>query len=218
MCLWQCGSGDQHPVQQHVDDLVGAQVPAVADHGVAGGEGQQADDPDHLGDREPQLVAVRLQDPLDLLEDGFVPLLRRPGGVRRLARWPARADRDHQVEDLVEALLHDRRDGQHPDPQRQGQIDRGQFGHRRARVEGLLDRHLDQLVLVLEDAEDGPFGDPGRFGDVLRGDPHPVLREQRDGGGDEHLAPLLGRHPRRPGGRRGPGLAGGGKHGATLAE
>ena len=121
---------------------------------------------------------------------------------RRVISWKRVPDARHEAPDVDDALLHDHDRGGEPLLERQASGDRGQRGFERLGVErGLHDRR-DHLVLVGERPEDRAFGDPGGLGDLAARDPVAVLDEERQRGGDDHRAPLIGRQRGRPSGLR----------------
>ena len=66
--------------------------------------------------------------------------------------------------------------------------------HPAVEVERVLEGRHDQVVLGVEDAEDGALGDAGRLGDLPGGDGAPVLQEQGQRDVHQRTAALVGRH------------------------
>ncbi len=64
-------------------------------------------------------------------------------------------------------------------------------------IEDLLDRRGDEGVFVAEGAEQGAFGDAGRFGDLTGRHVASVLAQERHGREQDRFAPVL--RSERPG-------------------
>ena len=119
----------------------------------------------------------------------------QPAGAR-LARGPAHLVRDrhhaterraagpHHVHDVAEHRL-----------QVPVGVDTADRRHHGQRVQGPGDRGDHQGALVVEDPEQGPFGDAGGVGDLARGHAQAVLDEQRDGRVQDGRATVLGAEP-----------------------
>ncbi|OPZ53986.1 MAG: hypothetical protein BWY91_01763 [bacterium ADurb.BinA028] len=71
----------------------------------------------------------------------------------------------------------------------------------------------DEVVLALEDPEDGPLGNPGGRGEILRGHVETTLEDERHGCVDERGPASLGGQ-RRGSGRLGQGF----HHSGTISE
>ena len=80
----------------------------------------------------------------------------------------------------------------------QRRVDRPDRRFERGEIELLVERRQQQFVLVGEDPEDRAFGDLGGDGDLPARDRFAVFAQQRDDGGDDRGAPLVGWHGGRP--------------------
>src|SRR3954452_13483233 len=121
--------------------------------------------------------------------------------------------RAHEREDSQEPVLQQRDDVDEAVAQRPVTVNSAPLFEERPRCEGADQGLVAQLVLALEDPEDGSLGDAGTGGDLLGGDSSAVLGEQWDDRVDDR-APALVR--RKWGCPPGPALMT--RHGAILSE
>ena len=128
--LWS--PGRRTPSSRTVDDLLGvSRLPSVMS-GWDAGEGQQAQQPGHLGDRAAEAGRVGLQQPHD--RGGSGRCWPGPAAACGPGRPPAaacHAHRDHQVEHPLSRRWMIAASSRMPLPQRQVQVDAAQLGQRR---------------------------------------------------------------------------------------
>ena len=205
----QAGGSGADATEQDVGDLGGGEHLLRLGAGVPHAEHQRAQQQRRLAGLDGELVAVRLEDLGEPVEQRTVRVedeLRRPGRVLvrpgRLGH-PHLAQRHHHRDDLLRARVHALGGDQHPlaqvgDPRER----RGQLGLPGGGVHGLGGRH-QQRGLVGEDPEDRALGDAGGLGDLLGGHAAAVLEQQRHDDVDDRAAAVVGGH------RRGAPVAGG---------
>ena len=114
-------------------------------------------------------------------------------GPGRRGGGPVHSTGGHDPENAGHPAAKLYQDGIHLLDQRQVRVNRTEPLVKCRRVEKLLDRGLEQGILVGEHAKNGALGDAGRLGNPPGGDLPPLLHQERDDRVDDHRAPVIRR-------------------------
>ena len=153
----------------------------VGDLGVAGGEGQQPDDPGRLVRADPQPVGVRFEQSVSGSRISLARALVGPAAIASGLRSSGGPGKPSAISSsttdssrrcrtsTAHSAVHGRTGRSRPVGHGVG-VDGRELGQRRRLVEGRAQAGVDQLGLVGEDPEDGALADPAGLGDLLGGD------------------------------------------------